>query len=243
MKHSKIGSVMTAEVVRVGYGTPFKDVARLLAENRISGLPVVDADEKVIGVISETDLLVRQAEAPDPYRPPRRFRLPRLRPGARTNRTKAGGRTAGQLMSQSAITVSADDTIAEAARTMARHKVERLPVVDEKDRLVGIVTRRDLLQVFRRPDDLIRREVVEEVLVRTMWLSPQAISISVQDGVVTLDGQLERRSEIPIAVHMTREVDGVVAVVDKLGYQLDDSHVQPTGQAMHGVTDEWLRRL
>lgn len=246
MKHSKIGSVMTTEVVRVGYGTPFKDVARLLAQNRISGLPVVDADEKVIGVISETDLLVRQAEAPDPYRPPRRFRLPqlpRLRLGARTNRTKAGARTAGQLMSQPAITVSADDTIAEAARTMARHKVERLPVVDEKDRLVGIVTRRDLLQVFLRPDDQIRREVVEEVLVRTMWLSPQTISISVQDGVVTLDGQLERRSEIPIAVHMTREVDGVVAVVDKLGYQLDDSNVQPTDQAMHGVTDEWLRRL
>lgn len=243
MKHSKIGSVMTSEVVSAGYGTPFKEVARLLAQHRVSGLPVIDADDKVVGVISETDLLVREAAAPDPYRPPRRLRMPRMGGAARKERTKAAARTAGQLMSTPPVCVHAANTIAEGARCMARHKVERLPVIDVEDRLVGIVTRRDLLQVFLRPDDQIRREVAEEVLVRTLWLAPQTIKVSVLDGVVTLEGQLERRSEVPIAVHMTREIDGVVAVVDKLTYRLDDSHLQPNDQALRGVADDWLRKL
>ncbi|MCX4673715.1 CBS domain-containing protein [Streptomyces sp. NBC_01381] len=243
MKHSKIGSVMTSEVVSAQYGTPFKEVAKRLAEYRISGLPVIDADDKVVGVISETDLLVREAQAPDPYQAPRRFRLPRVGKGGRKDRAKATARTAGQLMSTPPVCVHADNSIAEGARCMAQHKVERLPVVDEEDRLVGIVTRRDLLQVFLRADDEIRHEVIEQVLVRTLWLAPQTIKIDVQDGVVTLEGQLERRSEVPVALHMTREIDGVVAVVDKLTHRVDDSHLQPNDQAMRGVTDDWLRKL
>ncbi|MFP3986680.1 CBS domain-containing protein [Streptomyces sp. E11-3] len=241
MKHSKIGSVMTSEVVHVRYGTPFKEVARLLNEHRISGLPVVDADEKVVGVISETDLMARQAT--DPPKTEHRFHWPHLTPGSRTRSTKAHARTAGQLMSKPAITVHAKDTIAEAARTMAGHRVERLPVVDEEDRLVGIVTRRDLLQVFLRPDEAIRREVIDEVLVRTLWLGPRAIDVKVNEGVVTLDGKLERRSETPVAVRMTRQIDGVVAVVDKLTYRFDDSRLPPSEQALHGIADDWLRKL
>ncbi|MCX5205619.1 CBS domain-containing protein [Streptomyces sp. NBC_00237] len=243
MKHSKIGSVMTTEVVTAQRGTPFKEVARLLSAHRISGLPVVDADEHVVGVISETDLLMREAAAPDPYRPPRRFRPPRLTTASRTAQVKEQARTAAQLMSAPPVCVHAENTIAEAARTMARHTVERLPVVDEEDRLVGIVTRRDLLQVFLRTDDAIRHEVIEQVLVRTLWLPPRALDVTVVEGVVTLEGQLERLTEIPIAVHMTGEVDGVVAVVDKLTYRTDDSHLRPTEQALKGVADDWLRKL
>ncbi|CAM5481307.1 hypothetical protein GCM10010329_29540 [Streptomyces spiroverticillatus] len=243
MKHSKIGSVMTSEVVTARPDTPFKEVARLLAEHRISGLPVVDADDRVVGVISETDLLFHEAEAPDRYAPPSRFRLPRLTPAARTAQHKAAARTAGELMSKPPVCVHADSTIAEAARTMARHAVERLPVVDEEDRLVGIATRRDLLQMFLRPDDSIRREVVEEVLIRALWLPSLSVKVTVTDGLVTLEGQLERLSEIPIAVHMTRQVDGVVAVVDKLTYRTDDSHLRPSEQALRGVADDWLRKL
>ncbi|MFI6645977.1 CBS domain-containing protein [Streptomyces sp. NPDC050504] len=242
MKHGKVGTVMTDDVVRAVYATPFKEVARLLADHRISGLPVVDADEKVIGVISETDLMMRQAEADEPGRPPRR-RRPLLGRGARSMRAKARARTAGQLMSRPAVTVHAEDTIVQAARTMAARRVERLPVVDAEDRLVGIVTRRDLLQVFLRPDDAIRRTVVQEVLVDTLWLAPQTIDVHVEEGVVTLSGQLERRSEIPVAVHMTQQVDGVVAVTDKLTFRLDDSRLQPDEQALRGIADEWIRKL
>ncbi|MFI6010144.1 CBS domain-containing protein [Streptomyces sp. NPDC051243] len=243
MKHNKVGSVMTTEVVRAEYGTPFKEVARLLGDHRISGLPVVDEDEKVIGVISETDLMVRQAETPDPVEPKKRFRFDRLTRAGRRRAVKAQARTAGRLMTEPPITVHADDTIVEAARTMAQHHIERLPVLDEENRLVGIVTRRDLLQVFLRPDAAIRAEVVDEVIVRALWLPPRSIAVSVAEGVVTLLGQMERKSETEIAVSMTRQIDGVVAVVDKLTYRLDDSHLRPDEQALHGIADEWLRKL
>ncbi|MGW1957865.1 CBS domain-containing protein [Streptomyces sp. NPDC001920] len=244
MKHNKVGSVMTLDVVRAAYGTPFKEVARMLADHRISGLPVVDEDQKVLGVISETDLMVRQAQAPDPFEPPkRRFRFSGLTRTARRQAAKARARTAGQLMTEPAVTVRADATIVEAARTMAQRRIERLPVVDEEERLVGMVTRRDLLQVFLRPDREVRQEVIDEVLVRTLWLAPRTVDVSVVEGVVTLTGPMERKSETEIAVSMTRQIDGVVGVVDKLTYRLDDARLQPHAQALHGVADDWLRKL
>ncbi|MFE2971162.1 CBS domain-containing protein [Streptomyces sp. NPDC059340] len=243
MRQNKVGSVMATEVVTARYGTPFKEVARLLTEHRISGLPVIDEDDKVLGVISETDLMVRQAGVPEPYETPRRFRFTGLTRGARREAAKGHARTAGQLMSVPPVTVHADETIAEAARTMARSRVERLPVVDDEDRVVGIVTRRDLIQVFLQPDDVIRRQVIDEVLVRTLWLSPSTVDVAVYEGVVTLTGHVERRSEAEIAVSMTDRIDGVVAVVDRLTYRLDDSHPRPDEPALHGVTEEWLRKL
>ncbi|MFF1742662.1 CBS domain-containing protein [Streptomyces mirabilis] len=243
MRQNKVGSVMATEVVTARYGTPFKEVVRLLTEHRISGLPVIDEDDKVLGVISETDLMVRQAGVPDPYETPRRFRFTGLTRGARRQAAKGRARTAGQLMSVPPVTVHADGTIAEAARTMARGRVERLPVVDDEDRVVGIVTRRDLIQVFLQPDEVIRREVIDEVLVRTLGLSPSTVEVAVYEGVVTLTGHVERRSEAEIAVSMTDRIDGVVAVVDRLAYRLDDSHLRPDESALHGVTEEWLRKL
>ncbi|MCI3241816.1 MULTISPECIES: CBS domain-containing protein [Streptomyces] len=243
MKHNKVGSVMSTEVVRAEYGTPFKEVARRLGEHRISGLPVVDEDDKVIGVVSETDLMARQADTPDPYEPKKHFRPVALTRGARRRAAKSKARTAGQLMTEPPVTVHADDTIVEAARTMVQHRVERLPVLDEADRLVGIVTRRDLLTVFLRPDEEIRTEIVEQILVRALWLPPRSIDVAVMEGVVTLTGHVERKSEKEIALSMTRQIDGVVAVVDKLTFRLDDARIQPQEQALHGVADDWLRRL
>ncbi|CAM5631840.1 MULTISPECIES: CBS domain-containing protein [Streptomyces] len=234
MKHDKVGSVMTTDVVRAEYGTPFKEVARLLDGHRVSGLPVVDDDEMVLGVISETDLLARQATPPDP--PGSRFGLGRLTRAGRRRAAKTRARTAGQLMTEPPVTVHAEDTIVEAARTMARHRVERLPVLDEEDRLVGIVTRRDLLQVFLRPDADIRAEVVDEVLARALWLPPGSVTVIVVEGVVTLAGPMERRSETEIALSMTRQIDGVVGVVNKLSYRLDDAHTRPEELS-------WPRRL
>ncbi|MFF3886006.1 CBS domain-containing protein [Streptomyces sp. NPDC001914] len=245
MRYDKVGSVMTADVVRAEYGTPFKEVARLLTDHRISGLPVVDEDDKVVGVLSETDLMMHQATVPDPYEPKHRARLAELTPGAKRRTAKSRARTAGGLMTTPPVTVHADDTIVQAARVMAQKHVERLPVLDEEDRLVGIVTRGDLLRVFLRTDQEIRNEVIEEVLVRTLWLSPRSIDVFVTEGVVTLAGQLERRSETEIAVSMTRRMDGVVDVVADLTYRLDDARLRPGQQAQvpHGVTEDWLRRL
>jgi CBS-domain-containing membrane protein len=243
MRYNKVGSVMTTDVVRAEYGTPFKEVARLIADHRISGLPVVDEDGKVLGVVSETDLMLHQATTPDPYEPRHRTRLADLTPAAKRQAAKSRARTAGGLMTAPAVTVHADDTIVQAARTMARRGVERLPVLDAEDRLVGIVTRRDLLQVFLRPDEEIRNEVIDEILVRTLWLPPRGVEVSVTEGVVTLAGHMERKSETEIAVSMTRRIYGVVDVVDNLTYRLDDAHLRTEEQALHGVTDDWLRRL
>jgi CBS domain-containing protein len=126
---------------------------------------------------------------------------------------------------------------------MAEYRVERLPVLDEEDRLVGIVTRRDLLQVFLRPDTDIREEVVQEVIVNTLWLTPTAVDVRVQDGVVTLEGELDRQSEVSIAGSATARIDGVVAVDNRLTGRLHDSMRRAVSSSTPGVTGEWLHKL
>ncbi|KOV53596.1 CBS domain protein [Streptomyces sp. AS58] len=242
MKPTKIGAVMSSDVVTAQYGTPFKDVVRLLREHGISGLPVIDEDDKVIGVVSETDLMQRQAGSGESGGRLNVWAC-KLRRRTRKSSARSRARTAGGIMSAPAVTVRAEAGLPEAARLMARHGIERLPVVDEEDRLVGIVTRRDLLQVFLRSDDEIRRAVQREVLVDALWLDPHTVEVVVCEGVVTMSGQLEHHSDATVAVAMTRRIDGVVDVVDALTYRFDDRHGQPAGPAAHGVADDWLRRL
>ncbi|WP_460062599.1 CBS domain-containing protein [Streptomyces sp. YKOK-I1] len=189
-----VGEVMTREVVQARRETPFKDVVRLLDRHRISGMPVVDEDDKVVGVISGTDLIRHQAG-----------RTPDGRPV-----------TARQLMSTPAITVHPEQRIADAARVMERRGVERLPVVDEEDRLIGIATRRDLLRVFLRTDDEIRREVLDDVLPRVLGRTAPEVTVSVRDGVVTLRGPWEHGGDLTLALRLAYRVDGVVGVVNRL---------------------------
>ncbi|MFI7296566.1 CBS domain-containing protein [Streptomyces sp. NPDC050121] len=189
-----VGEVMTHEVVQAHRETPFKDVVRLLDRHRISGLPVVDADDKVVGVISGTDLIRHQAAGAPDRRPV----------------------TARELMSTPAVTVHPEQRIADAARVMERHGVERLPVVDEEDRLIGIATRRDLLRVFLRTDDEIRREVRDDVLPHALGRPAREVDVSVRDGMVTLHGPLENGGDLALAIRLTYRVDGVVGVVNRL---------------------------
>ena len=189
-----VGEVMTREVVEARRETPFKDVARLLDEHRISGLPVVDQDDKVLGVISGTDLIRRQAARP----------IGGLAP------------TAADLMSTPAITVHPEQRVADAARVMERHGVERLPVVDEEDRLIGIATRRDLLRVFLRTDEEIRREILEEVLPSATEGPAHTVAVSVRDGMVTLSGGPAGPSDVPLLIRRLWRVAGVVGVVNRL---------------------------
>ncbi|MET3982800.1 CBS domain-containing protein [Streptomyces sp. PvR034] len=197
MKHAKVGFLMTDDVVSVLEGTPFAAVASLLVAHDFSGVPVVDADERVLGIVSRTDLLAHD------------------RP------------TAQHLMSAPAITVHGEQTVTEAARLMGRYGVARLPVVDDEERLVGIVTRRDLLRVFLRPDHEIRRVLVEDVLADTMGISAGAVSVRVVDGVVTLDGRLPQSSQIPVALRLAGQLDGVVAVIDRLTARFNDTRANP----------------
>lgn len=239
MKTSKVGEVMTSDVVGARRETPFKDVAQLLARHRISGLPVVDADDKVLGVISESDLIRRQAAQAEEDHRGRRFRLPALRRKVRIAAARARAMTAGQLMSTPAITVHPEQPVADAARVMERHHVERLPVVDDEDRLIGIATRRDLLRVFLRTDEEIRQEIIDEVLTRAMCLPPHAVIVSVHAGAATLEGRLERRSDIPLVVQLAWRVDGVVGVVNSLTFRVDDTR-PPEKHPSRRIAHHWL---
>jgi CBS domain-containing protein len=128
-------------------------------------------------------------------------------------------------MSSPAITIDPDATVPMAARLLARHGIKRLPVVDDLGRLIGIVSRPDLLRLFLRDDEAIQREIIDEVLLRALWIEPNAVLVKVEDGVVTLTGHLERKSLVPMAIHLTRTVPGVVDVVSQLTFEVDDDRL------------------
>ncbi|MFE2943083.1 CBS domain-containing protein [Streptomyces sp. NPDC059255] len=204
MRFRRAGDVMTADTVRAGPSTPVADVVRSLAERGIGGVPVVDEDDKVLGVVTRSDLTRRGGGTG-------RSGRPGVAGGPGT-----AGPTAGELMSVPAVTVRAVDSIALTGRTMAARDIGRLPVVDEEARLIGIITRRDLLRVFVRPDSDLRDEILDEIVVRALWLDPAPLTVAVVDGVVTLRGRLAREADVSVAAGMAARVDGVVAVVNEL---------------------------
>ncbi len=217
----RVKDVMTADVAYVREHTSYKELVRLLAERRVSALPVVDVNLNVIGIVSEADLLLKQQQPADSFQ---RFLLEGKR--RRLERAKARGGTAVELMSRPAITVGPDATVAEAARLLRMHLIKRLPVADPLGRLVGIVSRSDLLSVFLRPDDEIRREILEEV-VSELGMGPDRFDVTVREGVVTLQGSCERRSLVQVVVRAVTAVEGVVRVENRLGYDLDDTAALP----------------
>ncbi|WP_329560512.1 CBS domain-containing protein [Kitasatospora sp. NBC_01266] len=206
MQHRTVHDVMTREVVTARSDTPFKEVAALFHRNDVTAIPVIDDQGRPLGVVSEADLIRKEAVLPDPEgRDPGRWLDAH-------DRARAEAETAGGLMTSPAVTARAGWSVAEAARAMDKHKVKRLPVVDEVGRLVGIVSRSDLLQVFLRHDSAIREEINHDVLGQTLWLAPDEVRAAVHDGVVTLTGRVPRRSLVPITEQLCRAVDGVVAV-------------------------------
>jgi CBS domain-containing protein len=208
---------MATEVMAVEPSTPFKEIAARLARHRISMVPVLDTDRRVLGVVTEADLLLKQEYLdPEATLPPVWFRR------RRRERKKAAAVVAGQLMTTPAITVSPTATAAEAARRLHHAGIQRLPVVDETDRLVGIVSRADLLTVFTRPDHAIESEIVDDIIVDDLGMVPSRFFIHVDDGVVVLQGKAERRSLVPYLVRAVHAVEGVVRVENRLTFDLDD---------------------
>ena len=215
-----VRDVMTQEVVTVGEQASFKEIAATMAERRVSALPVLDDEGGVAGIVSEADLLLKE-EFPEGPAGGHLFQGRRQR----MERAKAAGATAAELMTAPAVAIGPDATVTEAARLLHRHGIKRLPVVDPAGPLLGIVSRADLLKVFLRSDAEIAQEVRQEVLVRAMWVNPDTVTVQARDGIVTLTGQLERRSLIPIAVSLVHGLDGVVDVVDRLTFEIDDSPI------------------
>ncbi|WP_405862612.1 CBS domain-containing protein [Streptomyces sp. NBC_00090] len=219
MRHRRIDQLMTRDVVSVRGDAPFKEVTRTLSQHQVTAVPVVDGDGRVVGVVSEGDLLRKaadQAAAPSG--------LPAVPDLETWERAKAEGTRAEELMSAPAVCARPEWTVAEAARLMEVQRVKRLVVVDGDDHLLGIVSRRDLLAVYLREDDDIRREIVEDVLGETLRLEPTALAVEVRDGRVELSGRLPFRGMVPAIERMCATVDGVVSVSStRLTYDVDDT--------------------
>jgi CBS domain-containing protein len=220
-QHETVQTVMTRDPVTVWLDTPFKDVVELMAERGISAVPVVDQAGVPVGVVSEADLLAK-AEYQDQDRPPSRFAGPQRR----HDWVKAQALTAAELMSRNLMTITPDTPLPVAARELANAGVRRLLVTGDGGRLVGILSRRDLLRPFLRDDEQILADVRGEILQWALWLRPSDVDVAVLDGVVTLTGTVERRSEAEIAVRLTHALPGVVAVQDRLEYSWDDEHAK-----------------
>ena len=207
--NATVKDVMTAEVVAVRRDATFKELAAVLRRYRVSALPVVDDAGRVIGVVSEADLLAKEALAD---------------PGVmaevlhRRDVRKAEGLTAGDLMTSPPVTAAPEDPIGQAARMMHFMRVKRLPVVNSGGQLVGIVSRSYVLAVFDRPDEDIRTEIVDSMLLHEFLIDPRLFKVTVESGVVTMEGTPETAALGHALVRKARHVPGVVAVRDRLTY-------------------------
>jgi CBS domain-containing protein len=204
-----VSDVMTLPVLAVGRDARFKDIVRAMEQRQVSAVPVVEGEGRVVGVVSEADLLPKEE-----FRECGLTRHGRIR--RRSALAKAEALTAEELMSTPAATIGPDVTLAQAAQIMAKKHVKRLPVVDDEDRLCGIVSRGDLLKVFLRSDEDIEEEVRRTVVSYLFPTVSHAIHVSVRDGVVTLRGRVHDTSLIWVAERLVRALEGVVGVESRL---------------------------
>jgi CBS-domain-containing membrane protein len=206
-----VRDVMTTNVVAVREDTGYKEIVALLRRHRVSAFPVVDSQDRVAGVVSEADLLVKAAAPALPQGPIRlAWRL--------EERSKATGATAADLMTAPPVTIGPAAAVREAAQLMQSRRVKRLPVTGEDGRLAGIISRTDVLSVFERPDEQIRDEVVKSVIAGELALDPAAFGVTVKSGIVTITGSVGRRRVALSLLAAARYIEGAVAVRDRLTY-------------------------
>ena len=223
MRHYQVRYVMTANPLTVTPATPLKEVADMLVKRQIGVVPVLTPARRVAGVVTEADLLRKEQLQWDPDGQ-HSGHLP-----YRTRRAIATAETAGEIMNSEPATVRADATVAEAARLMDRHQTRCLLVTGEGRKLLGVVSARDLLRVFLRPDTAIRADVVDDVLAGYLGTNPALVQVDVTDGVVRLAGELERRSMLKLLLPAVRAVDGVIDVETRLDYAIDDTRLLHDG--------------
>jgi CBS domain-containing protein len=237
MRHYQVRGVMTANPVTATPATPLKDVADILVRGRIGVVPVLTPQGRLAGVVAEGDLLRKEQLQRDPEGR-HSAHLP-----YRTRRDIATAETAGELMDRYPATAPADTSVAEAARLMERRQSRFLLVTSEDGKLLGVVTARDLLRVFLRPDAAIKAEISRDILSGYLGTNPALVQVDVTDGVVRLSGELERKSMLPAALRAVRAVDGVIDVESQLGYAIDDIRLPHTAGQSSTLSPPVGRRL
>ncbi len=206
-----VRDVMSKAVLTTTAAAPLKEAALQLAREGVSGLPVVDAEGAVIGVISEADVIAKEGNEHKAGG----FLAWFLDPGDPWLDERMAARTVGDAMSSPAIVIAPDRPVADAATRMIEDGINRLPVVED-GRLVGLVTRADLVRAFVRTDDEVRHEIEEDVVHRILWLDRDSLRVSVDEGIVSLEGKVPTKADLELVPSFVRRVPGVVAVESKL---------------------------
>ncbi len=215
----KISDLMTGDVLTIGHGASLKEAARRMLEAGVSGLPVTDDDGVLLGIITEADFMSGEADR----RTAKRAGL--LRFFVDDHEVPTRERTVGDVMTKAVVVIDPEADHAEAARLMQTERVKRLPVVDS-GRLVGLVSRSDMLRAFVRPDAEIIDEIREHVMRRVLWIDPDRVTVDCVDGNVVLRGKLETRSDAGLLVELTKRLDGVASVADHLDWEVDNTRVE-----------------
>lgn len=206
-----IRDVMTENVFTVTADTPLKVVATRMLEYGISGMPVVEEEDHVLGVVSETDILFKERTAPD------RSGLVDwlVHYGEDPPLAKLDARTAGDAMTTPAVTIPSGRSVEDGATLMLDLRIDRLPVVDS-GHLVGIVSRTDLVRAFTRSDDVIAEEIREQGLLRRFWVGPSSVVLDVEQGNVAIEGRVDTEDLADAIVDYVGRIPGVVSVESKL---------------------------
>jgi CBS domain-containing protein len=198
----QVVDLMTTDVITVSRETGIRDAARLMFRNRVSGLPVTSPDGSLVGIITEADFLRLEVE--------------------RQEGSTDLGETVGDVMSDGVVTTGPDTEVYDAAKMMTFQDIKRLPVVDEDSRLLGIISRADIVSVFTRPDDVIEDEIREDLIRRVLFIDPDELDVTVTNGVVTFVGEIGTRNEARLLAELATRLDGVLHVESNLIWRLDD---------------------
>lgn len=199
----QVVDLMTTDVITVSSETGIRDAARLMFRNRVSGLPVTTSDGTLAGIITEADFLRLEVE--------------------RQEGVTELGETVGDVMSPGVVTTGPDTEIYDAAKMMTFRDIKRLPVVDDESRLLGIISRADIVSVFTRPDDVIEDEIREDLIRRVLFIDPDQLNVAVANGVVTFIGEVGTRNEARLLSELASRLDGVLHVESKLVWRYDDA--------------------
>lgn len=209
----KVREMMTVQVVTVRPDTSLKEAARLMAARGISGLPVVD-EGRVVGILTEADFVDRTA---------RHGRASLLDVLMNRDDRHLYAADVGDAMTTPAISVGPDESHVDAARLMKRKHVKRLPVLDDNDRLLGVVSRSDLLAVFTRPDEVIEQDIRHRIIGQLLAIEPDRLTVEVEDGHVRLEGSVQARTEAALLEELIAGVDGVWSVESNVRFLVDDT--------------------
>jgi CBS domain-containing protein len=215
--NATVKDVMSTHVIAVRPGAPYKEMAAMLHEQRVSAFPVIDEDNKVIGVVSEGDLLTKEALEGT---------VPRTLQSLtqQSVRRRVNAVTAADLMTKPPVTIGPGEPVTHAARLMFDRRVKRLPVTSDDGALIGIVTRSDVLSVYSRSDAEIQRQVTQDLILGTFMCDPYDFAVTVKDGIVTIKGTPETSPVGHGIIDAVRHMEGVVAVRDRLSYPQDSPY-------------------